>query len=200
MWKEHEAFIRNTARSYARSYVKLEEEDIIQEVWVFLWEKEHYFLENGCSDQYIRTSIKNVINNYALRMRDTTLLETDTFYYSIEEVKALLPSFFSLYESWATAEVPEGAKTMTKNDNVEMMCDLSLAFSKLSKAQQDILVRKYGDDEDFAEHKDVQQASRAVKKLWLTVNANTDQRAKEFEGPGSREVITNAKGVYLSGI
>ncbi|MDN4162955.1 sigma factor [Nocardioides sp. SOB72] len=196
LWTAHHNYITSTARSISRSYAKVEEEDVTQEIWVFLWKKEPAFLEQERSDEYIRRSILNVARNYAAKMRDTALRETDTFYYTLEEVKDLLPHFFGLYESWALAPVPDGAATMTRNDNVEMMCDLSLAMDKLSAAQREILVRKYGDGEELSEPKDRQQASRAVIRLWKTLNTETDKRAKAHEGPGNRKVISNSKSVY----
>lgn len=196
LWNEHSTFIDKTAQSIARSFAKVEEEDVKQEIWVFLWQKENDFLEQGSSASYVRVCIRNVARNYALRIRDMHLLETDKFYYSFDEVRELLPVFFLAYDAWAVAPVPDGCATMSKNDNVEIMCDFSLAYRKLSEAQQDVLQRRYGDDEELTEQKDRQQASRALKKFVLTLNAETDKRAKAFNGPGSRKVITNASAAY----
>lgn len=192
LWNEYQTFIDKTATGIARSFWTVEAEDVKQEIWVWLWQSESTLLANGKSASYIRTCIRNVSRNYALKMRDTTLLQTDRFYYTFDEVRELLPAFFSTYDMWAMVPVPQGCETTTRNDAVEMMVDLALAYSKLSEAQQEVLARRYGDDEELTEQKDRQQASRALKKLVLTLNAETDKRAKAHTGPGSRKAITNA--------
>lgn len=195
LWTQHQAFIQRTARSFAYSFPKVEAEDVTQEIWVFLWEKEADFLANDCSTAYVRTCIKNVARNYALKVRDTVLLETDTFYYSFDDVREMLPPFFGEPEGWANAPVPDGCSTMTKNDNVEMVCDLSIAYEKLNKSQRNVLMRRYGLGEEL-NGADRTQASRALKKLVLTLNSDTDQKAKAHHGPGSRKAMSSARGVY----
>lgn len=192
LWNEYQTFIDKTATSIGRSFWTIEAEDVKQEIWVWLWQNEANLVQHSKSASYIRTCIRNVARNYALRMRDTTLLQTDKFYYSFDEVRELLPAFFATYDTWAMVPVPEGYETNTRNDNVEVMCDFSIAYGKLSEAQQDVLQRRYGDDEELTEQKDRQQASRALKKFVLCLNAETDKRAKAHNGPGSRKAITNA--------
>ena len=180
LWTEHSEFINKTANSISRSYAKVEAEDVLQEIYIFLWEKEHYFLEQQRSDAYVRTCIKNVGINYALRQRDTTLLETDTFYYSFDDVRDLLPAFFA--GDWNATKVVESThQQYDSRDSLAMMCDFSMAFSALNDAQKDILNRKYGQDEELTESKDRQAASRALKKFTLTLNTATDKRAKAHE-------------------
>lgn len=198
LWNEYATYISNTASSIARSYWTVEEEDVKQEIWAWLWEKEADLMAKNCSPAYIKTCIKNVARNYALKVRDTTLVQTDKFYYSFDEVKELLPTLFGLYESWAMVPVPDGCATQTGNDGLEIMLDFVVAYGKLSQGQQDILRRRYGNDEELSEAKDRQQASRALKKLVLTLNAQTDIRAKDHTGPGSRKAMTNAAGIYQS--
>lgn len=198
LWEEHYSFIEKTAKSIAYSYWTAEADDVMQEIWVFLWEKEADLIDRGASNAYIKTCIKNVARNYALKMRDSTLAQTDKFYYSFDEVRELLPIMFDGQEAWANAEVPEGAATTTKNDNVEIMCDLHIAYQKLSEAQQSIIYRRYGLGESFEEAKERQQASRALKKMVLSLNTETDKRAKAHDGPGSRKSITRANGIYQS--
>lgn len=198
LWTEYETYITKVARTIARGFWKIDEEDVLQEIHIFLWEKEHYFLEGGYSEAYIKTSIRNVAFNYALKERNRMLLETDKFYYHIEEVKELLPAFFSTYDSWTTAPVPEGAATMTRNDNVEIFCDFSLAWEQLNETQQDVLERKYAEDEDFTESKDRQALSRAVRRFVTVLNQDKNKQAREHTGPGSRKAITNGQGVYLA--
>jgi len=196
LWNEYQTFIDKTATSIGRSFWTIEAEDVKQEIWVWLWQNEAHLTAQQRSASYIRTCIRNVARNYALRMRDTTLLQTDKFYYSFDEVRELLPAFFATYDTWAMVSVPDGYETNTKNDNVEVMCDFSIAYSKLTEAQQDVLQRRYGDDEELTEQKDRQQASRALKKFVLTLNAETDKRAKAHDGPGSRKAMTNAAAAY----
>lgn len=197
LWHQFDKYIQNTARSISHSYAKVEEEDVLQEIWLFLWKTEKHFLEQERSDEYIKTSIKNVARNYALKVRDTTLFETDRFYYSYEELKTLLPYLFSLYESWnMTQSVNNGTESYDSRDTLAMMCDFSIALDSLNDSMRSILIRKYGEGEELSEQNDRQQASRALKKLWLTLNAETDKRAKTHTGPGNRQAITNANGSY----
>jgi DNA-directed RNA polymerase specialized sigma24 family protein len=196
LWTEHQTFIVNTARNTARSYFKVEEEDVLQEIYIFLWEKEQALLEQERNEAYIKTCIRNVANNYAQRMRDTTLRETDTFYYSLTEVKEMLPHFFSLYEDWNQTQTVETGSNYDSRDALAIFCDFSLAFELLSEPFKEILLRKYGEGEELSEAKDRQQASRALKRFWTTLNTEVDKRAKAHTGPGSRKAISNAQGVY----
>lgn len=199
MWNEHNDYINKTARSISRSYIKVEEEDVLQEIYIFLWEKEELLLSNQCSDKYVRTCIKNVARNYALRQRDMTLRETDTFYYSFDEVRDMLPSFFSGHEDWNTTTVVEATgESYDSRDSLAMMCDFALAYDKLNVSHKEILVRKYGMGEELAEAKDRQQASRALKKFVISLNTETDKKAKAYQGPGARKAITNAKSQYMN--
>lgn len=197
LWNEHEDYINRTAQSIARSYVKVEEEDVLQEIYLFLWEKEPAFLENNCSDRYVRTCIKNVARNYAQKQRDQTLLDTDKFYYSFDEVRELLPAFFSGHEDWNTTTfVDSTGQTYDPRDSLSIMCDFSLVYQTLNESHKNILVRKYGMGEELLEAKDRQQASRALKKFVLTLNSETDKRAKAHDGPGSRKAISSTQGIH----
>lgn len=196
LWRDHETYIKRLAADTARSYWKVDAEDVEQEIWVFLWQKEEAFVSQERSAEYVRTCIKNCVYNYALKQRNTTLLETDTFYFGVDEVKALLPTFFSSYEAWASPqELPPGSETMTKNDNVEIYCDFSRVWDRLTEGQQDILSRRYQEGEDFPDATDRKTLSRAVKRFMELLNQNKDQEAKSHNGPGSRKVITNAAGL-----
>lgn len=196
IWSEQAPFITKKARDLSRSFNHVvEEEDLLQEAWVFCWEKEAYFFENNCRNVYIRRSIENVMVNYAKKMRDQLLRNSDWFVYASEEVRELLPTFLSSYEAWTTSPVPDGASTMTKNDNVEIFVDFSRAWDKLTDSQQDLLSRRFAESEEFPEAKDRKALSRAVNKFVDYLNQNRDIDTRAYQGPGSRKVMTNAAGL-----
>lgn len=196
IWNEQQPFISKKARDLSRSFNHVvEEEDLLQEAWVFCWEKEKFFFENNCRNVYIRTSIKNVMMNYALKMRDQALRDTDTFFYATDEIRELLPTYFEGIASWTTSPVPPGSETMTKNDNVEIFVDMSRAWDRLTEKHQDILARRYAESEEFSEPKDRKALSRAVNKLVDYLNQNRDIDTKSYEGPGTRKTMTNAAGL-----
>jgi DNA-directed RNA polymerase specialized sigma24 family protein len=185
LWTEHESYINKTAADISRSFWKVERDDLLQEIWVFLWEKEEHFLEQNRPEAYVKKCIYHAALNYAQKQRNATMLETETFYYSVDEVKNLMPYFLDSYEDWNKAPVPPGAETMTRNDGVEIMCDFSRVWERLTEGQQDILLRRYRDGEEFPEATDRKTLSRAITKFMDLLNRNTDVKAKAFEGPGA---------------
>jgi DNA-directed RNA polymerase specialized sigma24 family protein len=186
IWSEQQRFISKTARDLSRSFNRVvDEEDLLQEAWVFCWEKEAYFFENNCRDVYVRKSIYNVMMNYALKMRHQTLRQTDTFFYSADEVRELLPTFLDSYEVWTVSPVPAGAETMTKNDNVEVFLDFSLAWDRLTDTQKNILQRRYEDAEEGFDANERKALSRATNRFIDLLNQKKDQENKSYDGPGA---------------
>lgn len=203
LWNEHHTYINKTAGDISRSYWKVDKEDILQEVWVFLWEKEEFFVSQNRPPEYVRVCIKNCALNYAQKQRNMTLLETDTFYYSQDEIKNLLPTFLSSYEAWVNASpLPAGSETMTKNDGLEIMLDIARAWDRLTEGQQDILSRRYQESEDFPDATDRKTLSRAIKRLMELLNQHKDMSARSYEGPGAhltnpavKRIQSNAAGI-----
>lgn len=204
IWTEQQRFISKTARDLSRSFNRVvDEEDLLQEAWVFCWEKEAYFFENKCRDVYVRKSIFNVMMNYSLKMRSQVLRQTDTFFYSADETRELLPTFLDSYEVWTVSPVPAGAETMTKNDNVEIFIDFSRAWSRLTEAQKDILQRRYGDMEEGFDANERKSLSRATNKFLDLLNQHKDMENKSYSGPGAyltnpespKRISSNAAGV-----
>lgn len=204
IWHQQQPYITKLARDLARSFNHVvDEEDILQEIWVFLWQMEEQFITNNCRDVYIRTCIKNVAMNYALKQRNVAVMQTDTFFYAVEEVRELLPVFLNSYEAWTTSPVPAGAETMTKNDNVEIFTDFSRAWDRLSEVQQDILQRRYADLEEGFDDRERKALSRATNKFLDYLNQHKDIENKGYEGPGAyltnpeapKRIGSNAAGI-----
>lgn len=186
IWEENQPFISKTARDLARSFNRVvEEEELLQEAWVFCWEKEKYFLDNNCRDVYIRRCIYNVMMNYALKMRDQVLRNTDSFFYAADEVRELLPTFFNGVEAWTNSPVPPGSETATKNDNVEIFSDFGRAWKRLNEGQQDILQRRYADMEEGLDDKARKALSRATNRFIDLLHQHQDIKNKSYQGPGA---------------
>lgn len=184
LFNDHKSYIEKKARSLAYSYVKVEAEDVVQEVWLFLWEKEAAFLERQCSEAYIKACINNVALNYAQRVRDSTFLETNAFFYSVDEVKELVEQFIN----GGITRMPDTWDTWTKGDSLEVWADLSSAWDRLSDGQKGALAAKYGRDEEL-DPAQRQALSRALKKFTSILNNSKNQEAREYEGTGTRKPV-----------
>lgn len=211
IWTEQQPFIAKQAKDLARSFRHVvDEEDLLQEAWVFCWQREADFLARNCRGVYIRTCLKNVMMNHALKMRDQVLRDTDDFYYGANEVRELLPTFLSSYEAWTSSPVPPGAETMTKNDNVEIFIDFSRAWDRLTEKQQNILIDRYGglpdeNEEAKAAMSDTERRAllRAMNRFLDLLHQNQTTQNRSYEGPGGyltnpetpRRISSSAAGI-----
>lgn len=191
-WNNLDAYITKMCRSVARAFPKVEEDDLRQEVCTFLWQKQEHLYE--ASEPYIKTCIKNVVYNSALKTRDTVLQETDQFWYHDYEVKELLPYYMT--DTMENAPVPPGITSLAGNDLQDIKADFDVAFDAVSESVQAILIRRYRIDEELSEARDRKALSRAHQKFLALLNKNMNIKAREYDSTGSRKVMTIAQSQF----
>lgn len=180
LFRQHETYIRSLARKTAASYL-LDAEDLIQEVWLFLWQKWGEFTSRDVSDSFVRGCIRNVIRNSALAQRDQQLAQTDAFHYGTDEVAAMLPF---LLDDWQSIDIPEEVRE--QHEALTPMCDLKSCFQNLPRQDRTLLAKKYLKGETALSSSERSRLSRALRKLTQNMNTTRAVAEREHQGTGSR--------------
>lgn len=184
-------YSKKVARSFARSFPGIDEDDIYQEMAILLIEKGEAIAAQGTRDSYIKRALQNVCYNYCMKERDAVLFYSDQYDYRPETVRSLLVQYYS--GDAKTLFVPDDAKSVRGDDNLAMYGDVSRAVEMLPESHQEALERKYAwgyEAETPAERKAL---SRAVTRLTKVLNENKVKAEREYNGPVvKRKVVVAA--------
>jgi DNA-directed RNA polymerase specialized sigma24 family protein len=160
------------AKSFCRTYISIDWEDLRQELCVWLVEKWEPLCEHNRSDQYIRECLSNTAKNYCAREMGTARHFSDQHVYTNEEARKAVEAWFAGTYDY----VPEGAESVRGDDDITVACDVGLAFNKLTENSQNILRAKYFENDSFEGPRERQALKRAVDILTKKMNRQNSQQ------------------------
>lgn len=125
-----------------------------------------------------RKTLHKIGQQLASAMRDDYEHFSGNFLYSTEDIRRILSGRLLLQSEHSLR-------------NVEYR-DVLNTYYELDSGQQQILRRKYVDDEQLNEL-ERKQLQRAVDKLTMLLNRKRRKQSAEHNGPGARKVMSNER-------
>lgn len=143
-----------------------------------------------------KKALFRIAQRIASQMRDDYEYFSGNYLYSTDEVRKVL-------EKGALAgvfqhEVKDGSVLEPAVATTVEHQDVAASYAELEPHHRQILLRRYGlgDVLDNAERMTV---TRAVDALTATLNRNRRRDVAEYEGPGSRQAISNTRAINTLG-
>lgn len=177
------------ARITARDFPEAEAEDIFQDVWIILMERQAAGKLLDINGDYVRTALFFAAKEAAWNERKQHLTISSQYGYRTSDIRNLFETFFNR-EDWYSAKVPEDAESEF-NVGVEMSSDLSRAWDQLSRPYKTLIYQRFG----LGLTVDSKKLSKALSRAADILN-NYETRHRP-PGPGNRRVVTNAHASYL---
>jgi DNA-directed RNA polymerase specialized sigma24 family protein len=182
-------------RRVANEFPGLEAEDIASEALVRLAERAEKLPTDD--EGYVYRVLYREAVRYAAKERYDHMMGTATFVYTPREVRALLQEAYFDPAAWdvPTAKDDYLTATVTKDTLGVSLMDLHEAWKKLKASYREILLRRFRDDEEV---KDTKAVTRAVEALTWNINRRVNRSGYAHEGPGTRQVMSNAEARYVT--
>jgi hypothetical protein len=177
----------------ANEFSTIEAEDVTQEVLMDLYEKEHRLSSDD--PDYLYKVMYDAGRRYAAGSLYDNVVATAEIVYNRDEVKALLKEV-TLDEETLEHDDKYVYGTISKKRGrvCTRLSNLQAAWKELSDSHRGTLLRKYRDGEDV--HHEL--VNRAAEALTRALNIYLNQGGSH-EGPGSRNVMSNARAQFETG-
>lgn len=163
----------------------VEADDLEQEIWIRLLESPSYTttLQAFTPDGQDR-ALKGIGHQLASQEREDYARFTGNFHYSTRDVRRMLAD----YASGAGDSINEPG-TLTHSEQIDLTEGLAELADRYPEKYA-VVVAQYFKGAPIHEHKMALQ--RAVDTLASIVNTNRRNAEADYEGPGSRPVLSNA--------
>lgn len=189
-YKLWETLVRKVAKFVARDFPETEEEDLFQELMMFV------LTTDALTDptaQYMSSNLTNMANKIGWANRKEALYVTAQYAYRTSDVKKILETLFE-YEEWFDTFLPGDAESMCHDDRLAQNSDLLYAYDKLGKNYQGVIYRRYVYREMPTNDTERKRLARAIERMTDLLNI---YRGKTHDGVGRRTVISNAMARYI---
>lgn len=194
------AYSEKVAKNFARSFFAgdwVERwNDIYQELAIELITKEdkltEAFLKMDKPDSYTRVILRNRATSYCMTEKNAFFVQTDIYDYQTGDVKVMLEQFFGGKKDGMF--VPDDAKSMHGDDDLAIFGDIARVVDELSDSDLEVL-ESYFHEAEVKDTAERQRFNRVVRKVTNALNERKRKETREYEGPGTREVISNRKAM-----
>lgn len=189
-YSQWEDIVKKTARFVARDFPEASEEDLFQDLMMFVLE--HPSLE--AEHEYAARGLYNRGVMFAWEYRKQALYITSQYAYRTSDVRKILETLFD-YREWDASFVPSDAKTFREDDRLAVNSDLMDAYQRISYTYQECIYDRYGKNIIPVEPAEKSKLSRAIEKL--TDVLNTYRNLENHEGPGRRKPISSTQARHI---
>lgn len=190
------------AASLAIQWPGIDREDIEQEMLAKIAENWEGLEAHGDRDSIALGLAKRRGTQYCSNERYHYQALTAEWIYTPAEVRHLLAEYYFDSEAWNAAPTkPQAGKQTVEADGISVaLIDVKIAIEQLPEAAQAILIRAFSAQESL-DAGDRKRLQRAVDAVVSRLNRSVSQRFdfKSHDGPGSRQVVTNAQARFLTG-
>jgi hypothetical protein len=194
--------VERVARRLSFEWPGIERDDIEQEIWRGLterWEsvKAQPEAERGGLVSFFAERFGV---SYCSRERQFYQHFTAEWIYQPHEVRRLMVDYFDADAWLAPVKRPEGTNQTLLGDGVTVaLFDIDRAFKSLTETDQQILIRVFNAGETLGST-DRKKLQRAIDRIVVFLNRTISKRFdhSDHEGPGSREVVSNATARALT--
>lgn len=187
------------AKQFAKSFARIDEEDIYQEIALSLITNEESLRRNLAGKEkaasYMKKVLQNIAYNYCLKENRKFIVQSDFYEYQTSEVSIMIEQVIAGVLD--DILVPEEARSVRGDDNLAIYGDIRRAIDSLSETDQETL-SDYLLSSDTKDQAERQRYSRVVKKVTSTLNYNKTKASKEYQGTGSRKAMTNLKAAAVT--
>ncbi|MEU3599867.1 hypothetical protein ABZ714_14240 [Streptomyces sp. NPDC006798] len=189
-------YAKRVAESFHRTFERVETEDIYQELAIELVLKEKQLVAAFESlerpESYTRVLLRNRAWGYCMKEKNAFFVQTDIYDYQTEDVRIMIEQYLG-----GTREgmmVPEDAKSVHGDDDLAVFADIARVVDGLSEADQNRL-ENYLMNSDSKDEATRKAYSRVVRKVTDTLNRDKRKASYEYDGTGTRKVLTNRKAL-----
>lgn len=189
-------YARRVAESFHRTFERVETEDIYQELAIELVLKEKQLVAAFESlerpESYTRVLLRNRAWGFCMKEKNSFFVQTDFYEYQTENVRIMVEQYLG-----GTTEgmmVPDDAKSVHGDDDLAVFADIARVVDGLSEADQERL-ESYLMNPDSKDVSARKAYSRVIRKVTDTLNRNKRKAAFEYEGTGTRKVLSNRKAL-----
>lgn len=186
--------LKRMAYSIADQWPGIEREDIQQEMAVKIIENWRSVSKHKDRRKISLGLAQKAGVSYAANERQFYQANTAEWIYTPKEVRALLAEYY-LMDGWEDApRKPEQAQTIG-GDGVSIgLMDIRSALESASEADQALVLSVFHGDEKPTTGAAKVRLTRAIERLTNTLNREVSERFDHthHEGPGSRQVMSNA--------
>jgi hypothetical protein len=187
LWKDA---VSKTAKFVAKDFPAVSEEDLFQDMMMYVLSNPKLKDPNapGMSVALYRRTM-----TYAWEYRKQALHVTSQYAYRTSDVRKIFETLFDKRD-WELSYLPDDARSLSGDDRLVVNADVSRAYSLIPQTYQEALFIRYGLKQlpsNEAERKRLYRATEAITDVLNTYPALTD-----YEGLGTRKVITNATAQY----
>lgn len=186
-WYAWEELIRRIAKMIANDFPGTEEEDLIQELALFVLQTDRL---KDPDDPGMTTALLWKAKEYAWNVRKQSLHLSAQYAYRVSDIRRILEDLF--YDSCSQITyLPDDQKTFYHDDRLAANSDIRFAYSRLSEDNRRVIFRAYALRDDLNQA-DKRRQYRAIRKMADILNfyqkGGTRGRPKVV---GRRTVLTN---------
>lgn len=184
--------VEQAARFVAKDYPDIETDDIAQELYIILLQKPE-LLER--EDDSLTSFLYGAARIIGKKIRGVHLYLSPQYSYRTSDVRRILETTFD-YSEWQGGFTPGDDYSEYDDNDIVMRVDVKWAFELMREDQQQAVLSRYRDGViPNSATPERRTLDRAVSRL--TEILNTYSRGEDYEGPGNREVMSNAKARYV---
>jgi DNA-directed RNA polymerase specialized sigma24 family protein len=183
-WRET---VAKTAAFVTRDFPDIEEEEVRQELWLFVCEN-HKKLQTPDKGGSVKALIR-CANNFCWEQRKQQLHITSQYSYRTSDVRKILETVFD-YSQWDRTKVPDDARSEFNDVFMEVAADVKASYDKLPTQYQQIIYVRYALGETLRTSAERERLKRAIARLCDYLNYYRGKPV-DHEYIGSRRVISN---------
>lgn len=192
-------YAEKVAQSFARTYKRIEADDIYQELALMLISSETQLTkvceQKDRASSYIKVCLKNVAVRFCMTENRKFIVVTDFYEYQTADVRIMIEQFYG-----GTSEgilVPDDAKSVHGDDDLAIFGDIARVVDTLSETDRGYL-DEYLMKPETKDGAERQRFSRVVRKVTNALNYNKRKASMDYNGTGSRKVVTNRDAMAMA--
>jgi hypothetical protein len=183
--------VTQAARFVAKDYPDIETEDIAQELYIILIQKPELLDRD---DDTLSPFLYGAARIVAKKIRGVHLYLSPQYSYRTSDVRRILETTFD-YSEWQGGFSPGDDYSEYDDNDIVMRIDVKWAFELMREDQQQAVLSRYRDGVvPSSATPERRTLDRAVSRL--TEILNTYSRGEDYEGPGNRKVMSNARSQH----
>lgn len=206
------ALVGQIAESLAKRYQPVENDDIYQELSLYLWKYRERILPQG--PRWINWELTRQGGKYCRKQRAEKLNLDDQYYYTLDDVELALDIFFTEDKTaWYNFRVPDDEAISFNQDGLDgaaMLIDMKRVWDRLPLNSQQALYLFYHEQLKYTEMLEImdlasassaaRRVERAREDLLNALNRRVKPKEEwwEYEGPGARTAISNSQADYIT--
>lgn len=185
---EWSGVVEKIGKFVARDFPGIEWEDLTQDIWVHLLEREQKGpLPSPDADGVMR-ALKREAERIAWRRRKEDLRSTSQYDYRPSDVRRILETSFN-YMDWPRGPVPDDAKSDDGLAAFDIRSDISAGLDRLSQSHRNAILGRYRDG-------NMSTGDAQKKMLYRAVDALTDI-LNTYRGRLNRRAVSNARAGHI---